>query len=159
MRGQDTESLDLTKIAALQQKRTLAFVNHYTLSTIQFINIFAKECEEKLMTFERKLEKINATMVLLEARLSSIPEINPSTEPTSKQEVISDSSNDNNNNELEDTNHDINHAEQNLSQTEISSEYERFVKMVHVGVPIEAVKLKLSLEGLDVHIFEQILGK
>ena len=57
-------------MAALQQKRTLAFVNHFVISTVQFLNNFAKQCEQKLMQFERKLEKINATMVLLEAKVS-----------------------------------------------------------------------------------------
>lgn len=38
-------------------------------------------------------------------------------------------------------------------------EYDRFVKMVQVGVPLQAVKLKLSLEGLDPDVFDEILGK
>lgn len=37
-------------------------------------------------------------------------------------------------------------------------EYDRFVKMVQVGVPLQAVKLKLSLEGLDPNILDEILG-
>lgn len=31
-----------------------------------------KQCEEKLMRFERQLEKVEAAMVLLEARVSAI---------------------------------------------------------------------------------------
>jgi hypothetical protein len=38
-------------------------------------------------------------------------------------------------------------------------EYERFVKMVQVGVPLPAVKLKATTEGLDPNILEQILKK
>lgn len=38
-------------------------------------------------------------------------------------------------------------------------EYDRFVKMVQVGVPLEAVKLKVSLEGLDPSVFEKIVKK
>lgn len=37
-------------------------------------------------------------------------------------------------------------------------EYDRFVKMVQVGVPLQAVKLKLSLEGLEPNILDEILG-
>jgi WASH complex subunit CCDC53 len=58
------------QIDALQQKRTLAFVNHFVLTTVQFLNNFAKRCEQKLMLFENKLEKVEAAMVLLEARVS-----------------------------------------------------------------------------------------
>lgn len=38
-------------------------------------------------------------------------------------------------------------------------EYDRFVKMVQVGVPLQAVKLKVSLEGLDPNVLDTILGK
>lgn len=36
-------------------------------------------------------------------------------------------------------------------------EYDKFVKMVQVGVPLQAVKLKVSLEGLDPEILEQLI--
>lgn len=38
-------------------------------------------------------------------------------------------------------------------------EYDRFVKMVQVGVPLQAAKLKCSLEGLDPDVLAEILGK
>lgn len=38
-------------------------------------------------------------------------------------------------------------------------EYARFVKMVQVGVPLQAVKLKLQLEGLDPNVLEEVLRK
>lgn len=57
------------QVAALQQKRTLAFVNHFVLTNVQFLNNFMKRCEQKLMDFDRKLEKVNAAMILLEARV------------------------------------------------------------------------------------------
>lgn len=48
---------------------------------------------------------------------------------------------------------------QSSEQTLKCPEYDRFVKMVQVGVPLEAVKLKVSLEGLDPEILEKVLGK
>lgn len=38
-------------------------------------------------------------------------------------------------------------------------EYDRFIKLVHVGVPVQAVKLKVSIEGLDPDEFERLLKK
>lgn len=38
------------------------------------------------------------------------------------------------------------------------SEYDRFIKMVSVGVPLEAVKLKLSAEGLDPNLFAKLVS-
>lgn len=49
--------------------------------------------------------------------------------------------------------------EENPAQPESHPEYDRFIKMLHVGVPLQAVKLKVSLEGLDPTVFEKILGK
>lgn len=37
-------------------------------------------------------------------------------------------------------------------------EYDRFIKMVSVGVPLEAVKLKLSTEGLDPNVFAKLVS-
>lgn len=41
----------------------------------------------------------------------------------------------------------------------VRPEYDRFVKMVQVGVPLQAVKLKVSLEGLDPNVLDEILSK
>lgn len=38
-------------------------------------------------------------------------------------------------------------------------EYDRFVKMVQVGVPLQAAKLKCALEGLDPNVLAEIIGK
>ncbi|KAI5633856.1 subunit CCDC53 of WASH complex domain-containing protein [Phthorimaea operculella] len=162
MSNQELSGLDLNKVAALQQKRTLAFVNHFVITTVQFLNNFMKNCEQKLMTFERKLEKVEAAMVLLEARLSSIPEVN--TEPETKPEVpqaaqeTTSVSADQPDNKL-DPPPEV-PAEEPKSQTPepLYPEYDRFVKMVHVGVPLPAVKLKLSTEGLDPDILDKLLG-
>ncbi|XP_050347348.1 WASH complex subunit 3 [Nymphalis io] len=155
--NQEIANLDLSKIAALQQKRTLAFVNHFVITTVQFLNNFAKRCEQKLMQFERKLEKINATMVLLEAKLSSIPEIATETDAGKPHEYINESPK-----EIIEpvtNNNDDNIPENKNTIETIKPEYERFIKMVQVGVPIDAVKLKISLEGLDPNEFDKIIKK
>lgn len=42
------------------------------ITTVQFLNTFSKTCETKLMHFEQKLEKVEAAMVLLEARVNFV---------------------------------------------------------------------------------------
>ncbi|XP_022814293.1 WASH complex subunit 3 [Spodoptera litura] len=170
MISQELANVDLYKVAALQQKRTLAFVNHFVLTNVQFLNNFMKTCEQKLMDFEKKLDKVNAAMVLLEARLSSIPELNTAT-PTLLQkpaEVTETTSTEEtpaaepqNMVPVQDTKEQETPSESTDTVEGKSShpEYDRFVKMVQVGVPLQAVKLKLSLEGLDPNILDQILGK
>ncbi|CAK1540801.1 unnamed protein product [Leptosia nina] len=152
-------NLNYDNIAALQQKRTLAFVNHFLITTVQFLNNFAKQCEEKLMHFENKLEKINATMILLETRLSSIPEIS-----TEQVKIIDEGIK---------TQNTVPHSETPITEphsgtpitveevanspSQLKPEYMRFIKMVQVGVPLQAVKLKLSLEGLDPNELDMML--
>uniref|UniRef100_A0A8C0TDC5 WASH complex subunit 3 n=2 Tax=Canis lupus familiaris TaxID=9615 RepID=A0A8C0TDC5_CANLF len=40
--------IDLTKVPAIQQKRTVAFLNQFVVHTVQFLNCFSTVCEEKL---------------------------------------------------------------------------------------------------------------
>ncbi|XP_061729671.1 WASH complex subunit 3 [Cydia pomonella] len=164
---------DLSKIAGLQQKRTLAFVNHFLVTTVQFLNKFTKDCEEKLMHFERKLEKVNATMVLLEAKLSSIPEVNIRSQSMTEDREPQDKNagkphsipvngaepSHSTNPETSEGNDTRVANETATEETAVTPEYMRFVKMVQVGVPLQAVKLKLTLEGLDPIVFDKIINK
>ncbi|XP_045529057.1 WASH complex subunit 3 [Pieris brassicae] len=149
-------NIDYDSMAALQQKRTLAFVNHFILTTVQFLNNFAKQCEHKLMCYENKLEKINASLVLLETRLSSLPEISSPEPSLIKQQFETNSENTTQAEATTDAEEKTTDGGEKPTQT-IKAEYMRFVKMVHVGVPIQAVKLKASLEGLDPNELDIIL--
>ncbi|CAB3235330.1 unnamed protein product [Arctia plantaginis] len=164
MLNEELGNVDLSKITALQHKRTIAFVNHFVLTNVQFMNNFMKKCEQHLMNFERKLEKVNAAMVLLETRLSSIPELNTPTATTQpdlidsnlKTEETQDSSS---KEEPQQINDSSKATETVVATKQARPEYDRFVKMVQVGVPLPAVKLKISLEGLDPNVLDEILGK
>uniref|UniRef100_A0A5F8G6F5 WASH complex subunit 3 n=1 Tax=Monodelphis domestica TaxID=13616 RepID=A0A5F8G6F5_MONDO len=39
--------VDLTKVPAIQQKRTVAFLNQFVVHTVQFLNRFSTVCKEK----------------------------------------------------------------------------------------------------------------
>ncbi|CAH2077190.1 unnamed protein product, partial [Iphiclides podalirius] len=166
--NEEIENLDLTKIAALQQKRTLAFVNHFIITTVQFLNTFSKTCENKLKQFEEKLEKVDAAMILLEARLSSIPEVNDVSKTDVKEEICDSSQEKPEDLEECSVNETILNTEDKKQDTEGSDvnhtiqakpEYYRFIKMIQVGVPLGAVKLKVSLEGLDPKQLDSLLKK
>lgn len=96
-------------------------------------------------------------------QLSSIPEVNTAQNVPKPEE----SGNENAKDEKETTQ---NRTEPNNEQTTVKNEpvtesilikpeYERFIKMVQVGVPLDAVKLKISLEGLDPKEFDNIMKK
>ncbi|CAG9579106.1 unnamed protein product [Danaus chrysippus] len=111
-------------------------------------------------------------MVLLEAKLSSIPELNDVTGDTTKNNVKDEELKPEESNEvIEESKTELEQKDKtntvensNTEKTaedvvKVKKEYERFVKMVQVGVPAEAVKLKISLEGLDPSELDRILHK
>ncbi|XP_062931841.1 WASH complex subunit 3 isoform X3 [Cynocephalus volans] len=91
--------IDLTKVPAIQQKRTVAFLNQFVVHTVQFLNRFSAVCEEKLADLSLRIQQIETTLNILDAKLSSIPglddvtfEVSPlsvtnglHSEPTSEQ--------------------------------------------------------------------------
>lgn len=153
----ESPQTDLTKVAALHQKRTLAFVNHFLTINVQFLNNFMRNCEQKLMQFERKLEKVNAAMVLLESKLSSIPELDIPKQTNTSNVTETESTESQNETELQEENLVRKLEDQAPAEVKTKPEYDKFVKMVQVGVPLQAVKLKVSLEGLDPEILEQLI--
>lgn len=56
---------------ALHQKRMLAFINHFVIKTVQFLNNFANECETKLINYEMKMQTIEASLKILETKVST----------------------------------------------------------------------------------------
>ncbi|KAE8615110.1 hypothetical protein XENTR_v10008410 [Xenopus tropicalis] len=65
--------IDLTKVPPIQQKRTVAFLNQFVVHSVQFLNRFATVCEEKLSALSLRIQQIETTLNILEAKLSSIP--------------------------------------------------------------------------------------
>ena len=65
--------IDLTKVPAIQQKRTVAFLNQFVVHTVQFLNRFSTICEEKLADLSLHIQHIETTLNILDAKLSSIP--------------------------------------------------------------------------------------
>ncbi|CAH1098688.1 unnamed protein product [Psylliodes chrysocephalus] len=63
---------DLTQILPIQQKRTIAFVNHFIMNTVSHLNNFAQSCESRFMEFDYKIQRIEASLCILESQLSSI---------------------------------------------------------------------------------------
>lgn len=164
MLSQELGNVNLSEITALQQKRTIAFVNHFVLTNVQFLNNFLKRCEQKLMHFERKLEKVNAAMVLLEAKLSSVPELDTSTSatlPPAPSDLVDAKPQENSSPQpIVEATEDNAPVKTEIVETKPDRpEYNRFIKMVQVGVPLQAVKLKVSLEGLDPNVLDEILNK
>ncbi|XP_034950667.1 WASH complex subunit 3 [Chelonus insularis] len=159
-------TIDYTKVPPIHPKRTVSFINHFIVTTVSFLNKFALNCEERLYEFENKLQKLEAAIIILESRLASVPGLDNKSPDTKdcnleEQETVNTESNEkvdtmktpeviNNVDEI-----DKNDEEKNPTQASnvepISSHplYRKYFKMVNVGVPKPAVKIKMAQEGLD----------
>ncbi|CAH0392951.1 unnamed protein product [Bemisia tabaci] len=157
--------MDLSKAPPICQKRTLAFVNHFIITTVSFLNKLLISCESKLQKLDERMQKLEASLCILEAKLSSIPglEVEASTvtetqteKPAPKEEpeieetpVLSieietpaDSKGEGTPNVPSDVPEDVAPKEENPLLA-------KYKKMVYFGVPVPAVKLKMQQEGVD----------
>ncbi|XP_043650164.1 WASH complex subunit 3 [Drosophila teissieri] len=158
-----TGDVDKTQIPPLNQKRILAFVNHFLVSTCTFLNEFALGCETKFVEMERQLQKTEAALVILEAKLASIPNEHHVAEeapaapaipsPPKEEASMLDTS------DLPPTESPT-PAEPECPPEPIGVRacedlrYRKFFKMVQVGVPAPAVKQKMQSEGLEPRILD-----
>uniref|UniRef100_A0A8D0CCR1 WASH complex subunit 3 n=1 Tax=Salvator merianae TaxID=96440 RepID=A0A8D0CCR1_SALMN len=159
--------IDLTKVPAIQQKRTVAFLNQFVVHTVQFLNRFSTVCEEKLSALSLRIQQIETTLNILDAKLSSIPgleDVEYEVSSTSVSNVmngpISQASVD-----PQSTNVSPQLEQNNVQKTEEATEnvvttvskdprYARYLKMVQVGVPIMAIRNKMISEGLNPDLLE-----
>lgn len=166
---------ELKKVPPMEQRQLVTYVNHFITSTVTFLNNFMTHCEAKMMKSEQRLQKISASLCILETKLNSIPELRElqppqiqTSEPPGHQ--LKDNSLNtevsNEHNKAEATNEFIktettdkhSKTEEKISEsTVIESTNEptvdptilKYRKMIQFGVPRGAVELKMVNEGLD----------
>ncbi|XP_064617599.1 WASH complex subunit 3-like [Liolophura sinensis] len=157
--------IDYTKVEAIHQKRTIAFLNHFISHTARFLNHFSGVCEEKLSDLSVRIQRLEFTMSILETKLSSIPGLETVTAPTSST-PSSESS-------VSATTTTAGDSAQNPAAAAQPSEtpqpveekkpektvaqdprYAKFFKMLQVGVPAQAIKLKMIAEGLNENLLD-----
>uniref|UniRef100_A0A8C0BSI5 WASH complex subunit 3 n=1 Tax=Buteo japonicus TaxID=224669 RepID=A0A8C0BSI5_9AVES len=153
----------LMQVPAIQQKRTVAFLNQFVVHTVQFLNRFSTVCEEKLSALSLRIQQIETTLNILDAKVSSIPGLEDV-----KFEVSSANMNSVTNGPVGQTTTDQQTQntihEEGLQKTEVVTEnvrtvakdprYARYLKMVQVGVPVMAIRNKMISEGLNPDLLE-----
>lgn len=55
---------------ALNSKRMQTFFNEFLITTTTFLNQFANECEDKFFELERKLNKIESNLMIIEQKVN-----------------------------------------------------------------------------------------
>ncbi|XP_055530539.1 WASH complex subunit 3 [Wyeomyia smithii] len=146
----ETVGLEKHELPPTNQKRMVAFINHFILSTVSFLNQFATDCESKLVAHEYKMQSLEASLLIVEAKLASIDALKtdvasaPSTNPSSSNDTTNNSGG-------------TDDVKEDPPSTEQDPRYERYLKMVRVGVPVLVVKNKISSEGLDPDYIDRFL--
>ncbi|KAM7115485.1 WASH complex subunit 3 isoform 2-T2 [Molossus nigricans] len=155
--------IDLTKVPAIQQKRTVAFLNQFVVHTVQFLNRFSTVCEEKLADLSLRIQQIETTLNILDAKLSSIPgledvtfEVSPVSVTSTTNESHSEATSERSQNSLQDSGpQESEVAAENILTVAKDPRYARYLKMVQVGVPVMAIRNKMISEGLDPDLLER----
>lgn len=160
--------VDYTKVESISQKRTIAFLNHFITHTASFLNRFSNVCEEKLETISNRIQQLEINMNILEAKLSSIPGLENVTAPVSSQSTTSGTtpapSTETTTNTQPPQTTQAPQAppapdealpppppEEPQQSNPVSKDprYAKYFKLINVGVPPQAIKNKMVLEGLD----------
>lgn len=154
--------IDLTKVPAIQQRRIVAFLNQFIVHTVRFLNRFSTVCEEKLATVSLRIQQIETTLSILEAKLSSIPGLEEVTVDGVRPSAQTNGPTVDGTRPSTGSPPEVTQQAQVVSQepkAEVTTEnvmtvakdprYARYLKMVQVGVPVMAIKNKMILEGLD----------
>ncbi|XP_020948337.1 WASH complex subunit 3 isoform X2 [Sus scrofa] len=155
--------IDLTKVPAIQQKRTVAFLNQFVVHTVQFLNRFSTVCEEKLADLSLRIQQIETTLNILDAKLSSIPGLDDVTfevSPISVTRITNESHSETTSEQLQNSFQDSGPQEsevtpENTLTVAKDPRYARYLKMVQVGVPVMAIRNKMISEGLDPDLLER----
>ncbi|XP_049788760.1 WASH complex subunit 3 isoform X2 [Schistocerca nitens] len=138
--------VDYTQVTPIHQKRMYAFINHFITNTVSFLNKFSQSCELRLEKFDSRLQKLEASLCILETKLNSIGGLDevPVTvsysadKPEELQPPVT----------IETT------TEQPDPQPQIDPALSKFVRMIQVGVPVQAVRMKMQAEGMDPSVLD-----
>ncbi|MBZ3886203.1 Nucleoporin Nup37 [Sciurus carolinensis] len=158
-----------TQVPAIQQKRTVAFLNQFVVHTVQFLNRFSTVCEEKLADLSLRIQQIETTLNILDAKLSSIPglddvsfEVSPlsvtngsHSETTSEMSQIYTKYSLQQNSTQDSGPQESEVSSENILTVAKDPRYARYLKMVQVGVPVMAIRNKMISEGLDPDLLER----
>ncbi|KAA8580300.1 hypothetical protein FQN60_005835 [Etheostoma spectabile] len=143
--------VDLTKVPAIQQRRVVAYLNQFVVHTVRFLNRFSTVCEEKLANISLRIQQIETTLCILEAKRDSVSgnllrPMDPLLPVRTKQPTQAAPE--------PATTPKAEAAAEDVMTVAKDPRYARYLKMVQVGVPVMAIKNKMVLEGLDPNLLD-----
>ena len=70
--GKMQAHVDYTEVKPIPHQLTIQFINNFVVNTTQFLNKFALTCDDKLRDVHNRIQRLEITMNILDAKLNSI---------------------------------------------------------------------------------------
>ncbi|XP_050524437.1 WASH complex subunit 3 [Daktulosphaira vitifoliae] len=152
--------MEFENAPTLEERQLVTFINHFIITSVTFLNNFMVHCDSKLMEVEQRLQKVAATLCILETKLNSIPDLREIEEKQTYHSNETIKTEINENLKIEEKENSLKKEETLLDKNNFSDNSEekvstsdpvilKYRKMLHVGVPRGAVELKMLQSGLD----------
>lgn len=165
------QEMDLSALDPIPLHSTLVILNHFVVSTLDFIESFASAAESRMLQVSRQISRAEVLASLLETKLQSIDWLSQQigVQGTGSSQGQAD--------EIEQTK-DVEAEFEEVSQgtsseTEIKQEesenekeiqkeimikddprFEKFFRMLKIGAAKQQIQMQMRLEGLDASIIE-----
>ncbi|XP_031619327.1 WASH complex subunit 3 [Contarinia nasturtii] len=167
-----SQNVDKSQVPPIEQKRLVAFINEFIISTVTFLNEFMTNVESKFVDFELKMQKIEASLLIVEAKMASIPDVQTKSSPptniqsetmqeTEPQTPTIEAAHEPIPSTVQTTETEIDNkadAQETASDGGVKASddtrYRKYFKMLQFGVPAPAVKLKMVNEGFDPNVLD-----
>lgn len=159
--------VDYTEVAPVPHQLTLQFINNFIVNTTQFLNKFALTCDDKLRDVHNRIQRLEITMNILDAKLNSIEGLEDvRAAETSVQSQASADGAPPPPPPPPGSSQPIQHSQNNQEQVDEVAEssgglklkddprYSKYFKMLNYGIPLAQVQNKMMMEGVDPSILE-----
>ena len=139
-------------------QKTLLLINNFVFNTTSFLNNFTDSCEKKLSRVSGKLSELEILLVVLEAKLDSVPDLSgstpapaatsaaaaPAAAPSSTPAPAAADAAPTPSSAPEPAPAPV---DSGMVAVEDHPDYRPFAKLLKVGVPLQAAKNKLMAAG------------
>lgn len=152
----------LTGLQSIATRKTAMIVNSFIINTVDFLNKFASIAENKLQRVEQSIQRVEIVLNLLEGKLESVPWLNdpslltaaPATSGTSA--APSAPSMDGAGVPAAPPVEDLPPPPPAVQQILLKDDtrYQKYFKMLAMGVPKQALRVKMAADGVDSDIID-----
>jgi len=152
---------ELQGLQPIPAKKTLMIVNSFIINTVDFLNKFTSVAEEKLRKVQQAIQRLEITLALLEGKLDSVPWVASGQPPppsttaaASVPATVASSSVPSRDNQPSPSVDSPPPPPVPVIALKDDDRYKKYFKMQSMGVPNQALRMKMSADGVDPDIID-----